>query len=77
MIVTSPYSTLPHITPNKRYVISKMEQDVVWVRNDYGVQAPYKGIHFIEVDVYYALLLYTTFMRILNLIDKPFKSFDN
>ena len=76
MVVTTPYLTLPHITPNKRYVISRIELDVIWVKNDYDQEQPYRSIHFIEVDVYHALCLYTTFMRILNLANKPFKSLD-
>ena len=65
MVVTTPYLTLPHITPNKQYIIAKVERDLVWVRNDYGDTIPYKAIHFIESDVYCALCLYITFMRIL------------
>lgn len=74
MIVTTPYLTLPHITPNKKYVIAKIENDILWVRNDYGETNPYKSIHFIEADVYSALCLYITFMRILNLSNKPLQS---
>lgn len=77
MVVTTPYQTLPHITPNKKYVITKLERDILWVRNDYGDITPYKSIHFIESDVYAALCLYITFMRILNLSNKPLQSLDN
>jgi len=74
MIVTTPFTTLPHITPNKKYVISKLEQDMVWIRNDYDQIQPYKSLHFIEADVFYSLALYITFMRILNLTNKPLDS---
>ena len=76
MIVTTPYKTLPHITPNKKYVIHKLEQDIVWIQNDYRRIEAYKAIHFIEAEVFYALSLYITFMRILNLTNKPLDSLD-
>lgn len=77
MIVVTPYRTLPHITPNKKYVIAKLDDEILWIRNDYGEDTPYKAINFIEADVYFALSLYITFMRILNLTNKPLQSFDN
>jgi hypothetical protein len=77
MIVTTPYSTLPNITPNKKYIISRLERDILWVKNDYGDIMPYKAIHFIEADVFFALCLYMTFMRMLNLTDKPLDSLNN
>lgn len=77
MIVTTYYKNLPHITPNKRYIISKIEDDIIWLRNDYGETKPYKNIFFIEADVFFALSLYITFMRLLNLTNKSLESFDN
>lgn len=71
MVVTTPYDTLPNITPNSKYIIIKIEQDIVWVRNDYGEVYPYKGMNFIEADVYFSLCLYVTFMRLLDLSNKP------
>lgn len=76
MIVTTPYTTLPNITPNKKYIISKMERDIVWIRNDYGEVMPYKAIHFIEADIFFALCLYMTFSKVLGLSDKSFNSLD-
>lgn len=71
MIVASPHKNLPHITSNKRYVVTKVEEEYVWVRNDYGDITPYKAIHFIEADVLFALSLYITFMNLLNLSSNP------
>lgn len=71
MIVASPHKYLPHITQNKRYIISEVEEDYVWIVNDYGQKSPYKAIHFMEVDVLFSLSLYITFMRLLNLSSKP------
>lgn len=76
MVVTTPYSTLPNITPNKKYIISKMERDIVWIKNDYQEIAPYKAIHFIEVDIFFTICLYMTFSKILGLSHKPFNSLD-
>lgn len=76
MIVTTPYTTLLNITPNKRYVIERLEQDLCWVRDDQDKITSYKAINFIEADVYYALNLYITLMRILNLTNKPLNSLD-
>ena len=77
MVVTTPYSTLSNITPNKKYIISRLERDIIWLRNDHGDIEPYKAIHFIEADVFFALCLYMTFMRILGLSDKPLDSLKN
>ena len=74
MIVATPYKTLPHITPNKKYVVVKVEQDIVWIHNDYDELKPYKSMHFAEADVYFALCLYMTFVRILGLTNKPLDS---
>jgi hypothetical protein len=76
MIVVTSYNTLPNITPNKKYVIENIEQDIVWIRNDYNVVAPYKAINFAEADVYFSLCLYYTFMKLLNLTSKPLDSLD-
>lgn len=76
MIVTTPYQTLPHITPNKKYAIVRIETDILWLRNDYDEVTPYRSINFIEADVFYALSLYITFMRILNLTNKSLDSLD-
>jgi hypothetical protein len=77
MVVTTPYHTLPNITPNKKYVISRMERDIIWLRNDFGEITPYKAINFIEADVFFALCLYMTFMKLLNLSNKPLDSLEN
>lgn len=71
MVVTTPYTTLPNITPNKKYIITQMERDLIWLRNDCGEVRPYKAINFIEADVFFALCLYMTFVRILDLSNKP------
>jgi len=76
MIITTPYQTLPHITPYRKYIITKLEDDILWLRNDYGEVTPYKGINFIEADVFFALSLYITFMKILNLSNKPLQSLE-
>ena len=70
MVVTTPYSSLPNITPNKKYIITKVERDTIWLRNDCNENKPYKAINFIEADVFFALCLYMTFVRMLNLSNK-------
>ena len=77
MIVTTPYKTLSHITANKKYVIRKVEQDIIWLENDYHEIEPYKSMHFIEADVYFSLCLYITLQRLLNFPFKPLKSDEN
>ena len=74
MVVTTPYKTLTNITPNKKYIIHQMSQDTLWIRNDLDSIEPYKALYFIEADVYFALSLYITFMRVLNLTSKPWQS---
>lgn len=71
MVVTTPYKNLPHITMNKRYIIHKIEDEYIWVMNDYGHVTPYKAFHFIEVDTYYSLCFYLTVVRLLQISSKP------
>ena len=77
MVVTTPYTTLEDITPNKKYIIYRMERDLIWIRNDIDEIVAYKAIHFIEADVFFALCLYMTVMRTLGLTNKPLDSFKN
>ena len=74
MVVTTPYDNIPGIQPNKKYVIFKVSGDKVWIRNDKDIVQEYDSIDFIEADLYFALSLYMTFMRLLNLTNMPLKS---
>ena len=76
MIITTPYKTLTHITPNRKYVIHQISQDMLWIRNDADIIQPYRALYFIEADVFFALSLYITFMRVLNLTSKPWESLE-
>lgn len=76
MIVVTSYNTLPNITPNKKYIIENIEQDLILIRNDHNKITYYKAINFIEADVYFSLCLYYTFMKLLNLASKPLDSLD-
>lgn len=76
MVVTTPYQTIPNITANKKYVILEIRKNMIILRNDTGVLCPYSGIDFIEAEIFFALSLYMTFTRILNLANLPLKSLD-
>lgn len=71
MVVTTPYTTLPGITPNKKYVIVDIDRDEILLMNDLGRVRTYQAINFIEADVFFALCLYVTFVRMLGLTNKP------
>lgn len=70
MIVTTPHDYISNITPDKKYIILKKEQDIIWVRNDLGKVMSYKSIDFIEAQVYFALCFYTTLVKMFDLLNK-------
>lgn len=76
MVVITPYQLIPHITPNKKYIILEIDRDIISIRNDIGIVSRYSGIEFIEADIYFTLNLYMTFTRILNLSNRPLKTLD-
>lgn len=73
MIVITANDDIIGITPYKKYVITNTYRNMVCVKNDLGIDTYYLNINFIEVDVFYCICLYLTFMRMLNLANFPFQ----
>jgi hypothetical protein len=74
MVVVTPYKIIENITANKKYIILRIEDDIVYLINDLGVECRYRGIQFIEAEVFFALSLYMTFVKILGISSLPLKS---
>lgn len=74
MVVTTPYKIISNITPNKKYMILGIDEDNILIRNDVGVECLYLGLYFIEADIFFALSLYMTYVRILGIANSPLES---
>jgi hypothetical protein len=74
MVVVTPYRTIENITPNKKYIITRIDYDTIHLVNDIGVSCKYKGIYFLEAEIYFSLCLYMTFVRILEISNLPLKT---
>lgn len=74
MVVVTPYKIVENITANKKYIITRIDNDMVHIINDLGVSSKYKGLYFIEAEIYFSLSLYMTFVRILGISNLPLKT---
>ena len=74
MMVVTPYKTIENITPNKKYIIVGIDHDTIHLINDIGVSCKYKGLYFIEAEIFFSLSLYMTFVRILGISNIPLKT---
>ena len=67
MIIISPSSANPYITPEKKYIIEDVEDDWIMITDDAEDTRYYKSHLFIEVDVYYNMLMYLTLIRLFDI----------
>jgi len=64
LAVVSPTDQV-NITANSVYVVEKLIEDRIVVRNNIGVSKSYSAYRFIEADLYFTICLYGTFNNIL------------
>lgn len=72
LIVVTP-SPIINITKNKKYVVEKIGNGMIVIRNDNGELASYNAYEFIEVDLYFTMCLFATVITLFKLGNKAFK----
>ena len=70
MIVVTPSSNLPNLTEDRKYVVLDVEGDWIQIQDDSGDIRYYQSFLFIEADVYYAMILYLSMLRIFDIDPK-------
>jgi len=73
MVVTTPTTTIQHLTEDKKYIIEDIDEEYVLISNDIGESRYYRSHLFIETDVYYTMILYLALIRLFGIDTKPLK----
>lgn len=64
-IVATPHKDIDNITPSRKYVIEKIDDNYIWIRNDFNELDVYFSLSFIEADLYFTFCFYSTISSIL------------
>ena len=72
LIVITPIDCID-ITANRKYVVEKMGEGVIYIKNNSGIIAPYSAYQFMEADLYITICLFTTMINIFKLGNKAYK----
>lgn len=71
LVVTPVYHE--GITANRKYVVEKVVDGMVYVRNDLGNIEPYTLYSFMEADLYFTMSLFSSMISIFKLGNKAYK----
>lgn len=72
LVVVTPVSR-EDITANKKYVVEKIGEGVIFIKNDFNCIVPHSSYQFIEADVYFTMCLFSTMITIFKLGSKAYK----
>lgn len=72
LVVVTP-TNYKNITANKKYVVHKLGEGEIFLKNDIGEILPYSSYQFIEADLYFTMCLFSTMIRIFQLGNKAYK----
>ena len=71
LVVTPSYHE--GITANRIYVVEKVVENKVFIRNDFGEVKPYALYSFMEADLYFTMSLFSSLISIFRLGNKAYK----
>lgn len=72
LIVVSP-GYHEGITPNRKYIVEKVVDSKVFVRNDFNEVKSYTLYSFMEADLYFTISLFSSLISIFKLGNKAYK----
>lgn len=61
------------VTANRVYIVEKIGEGIIFIKNDFNQVAAYSTYQFIEADVYFTMCLFSTMINIFKLGSKAYK----
>lgn len=72
LVVVTP-TRLQHITPDRKYVIEKVDKNIIYITNDDDELTAYHSYQFMEADLYYTMCFFSTLITLYKLGAKAYK----
>lgn len=72
LVVVTP-AVIKDITVNKKYIIEKIEDDLIILKNDAGQSMAYKSFQFMEADLYFTMCLFSSMITMFKLGSRAYK----